>query len=69
MLPVTLSVEKGLVRDSHLHLRAVQVSLPPVTQNDNPLVGFTTDREFTCTPLRSVQCECHPAPKVDIWLV
>ena len=28
------------------------------------LVGFTTDREFTCTALRSVQCRCHPAPKV-----
>jgi hypothetical protein len=30
------------------------------------LVGFTTDREFTCTALRFMQCRCHPAPKVII---
>jgi hypothetical protein len=32
--------------------------------NDSLLVGFTTDREFTCTALYYLQCKCHPAPKV-----
>jgi len=33
------------------------------------LVGFTTDREFTCAALHFVQRRCHPAPKVKYFVV
>jgi hypothetical protein len=33
------------------------------------LVGFTTDREFTCTALHFVQRRCHPAPKVKYFVI